>query len=110
MFDVSFVLNAGDAQRLYLMIRGQTMTFDFESATLKFQDCTFDLPSGDIDVRLLIDTTSVEMFVNQGRISAFNCFLPGAYVDPLAFHAAKGDITLTDIEIHELRSIWPGAS
>ena len=57
-------------------------------------------------MRLLIDKTSVEVFLNQGRISASYCFLPSGYVHPLVFQSYDGEQIIEDFELHEIASIW----
>ncbi|MCY3621044.1 MAG: GH32 C-terminal domain-containing protein [Gammaproteobacteria bacterium] len=59
-----------------------------------------------LSVRLLVDKTSVELFINQGRISASYCFLPSGYVHPLVFQSYEGEQIIEDFELREVASIW----
>ena len=83
------------------------MVFAFEEGVIRFNEKAVPLPSGNISVRILIDRTSVELFVNEGQISANFCFLPGAYEQPIVFHSPAHRIQIKDLEVHELRGIWP---
>jgi len=59
-----------------------------------------------LSVRLLVDKTSVEVFINQGRISASYCFLPGAYIHPLVFESYHDEQVIEGFQLHEMSSIW----
>jgi len=59
-----------------------------------------------LSVRLLIDTTSVEVFINGGRISASFCFLPGGYINEIELLSWSGEQIIEDFELHELGSAW----
>jgi sucrose-6-phosphate hydrolase SacC (GH32 family) len=48
---------------------------------------------------------SIEIFVNEGEVSASVCYLPDAHQYSLVFYAHGGEQTL-DFELHELDSIW----
>ena|GEM_PF-2174906 len=53
-------------------------------------------------MRLLIDKTSTEVFIDAGRISASFCFLPNGYKNTLEFRTYSGDQIIEDLELHEL--------
>ena len=57
-------------------------------------------------VRILVDVTSVEVFLNDGEISASYCFLPGGYENAIEMHTYSGSQTLENFEMHELKSVW----
>ena len=87
LLDVSFTAYKQETRALYIQIRGQAMYFDWSSCALSFESsgtakCVPDRPfvplpdEPSLSVRLLIDRTSVEVFINGGRISASFCFLP----------------------------------
>ena len=59
-----------------------------------------------LDVRLIIDRTSIEVFLDGGSISASYCFLPDGYVNPLVLHSYSGEQIIKDFELHELVSTW----
>jgi fructan beta-fructosidase len=116
LLDVSFSVHRQEAKSLYVMIRGQAMVFDWSSKELSLDGPTTKLmkdqskvPLPDdaaLSVRLLIDKTSVEVFLNQGELSASFCFLPAAYVDELVLLSYSGEQVVEDLEVHDLASIW----
>lgn len=92
------------------------MVFDWSSNELRFDGPTSKLMQGQsivplpkgptLSVRLLIDKTSVEVFINQGLVSASFCFLPSAYIDPLVLLSYSSEQIVEKLEVHELASIW----
>jgi fructan beta-fructosidase len=117
LLDVSFTVQRQQAKALYISIRGQLMQFDWSRAEVLFRPISVNkavrdrapapLPAGEeFQIRLLIDTTSIELFVNEGRMSASYCFLPDAHVHCLAIHSYDGEQTITNLEVCELVSVW----
>jgi len=117
LLDVSYTVRKQDAKTLHIEIRGQSMVFDWSSRTLTFRNGAShrlvpDRPQvalpdeAKASVRLLIDKTSVEVFIDQGRISASYCFLPSGYVHPLTVESYAGEQVIEDFELHEVASIW----
>ena len=117
LMDVSFTVKRGDRQALIVNIRGQALTFNWDKDEMRFAAgqapgmvkgrTSTQLPDGDLlDVRLLIDRTSVEVFLNSGEVSASYCFLPSAYEHPLLLQSWQGNSELEQLELFELRSIW----
>jgi hypothetical protein len=54
---------------------------------------------------ILVDTTSIEVFANDGEASLTACVQPGHY--ELTLTASGADCTLRELEVVELASIWP---
>ena len=104
LFDLAFDLDPGSAQRVTLWIRGVPMAF--EGDVLQFRDRRVPMPSAAPSVRLLIDLTSVEVFLDGGIASASFCFLPDAYVDALSVRANGSGAALGNVRLHALKGIW----
>ncbi|MFF0341554.1 GH32 C-terminal domain-containing protein [Kribbella sp. NPDC004875] len=54
---------------------------------------------------IIVDTTSIEVFANDGEASLTACVQPGHY--DLTFTASGADCTVEHLEVAELASIWP---
>ena len=117
LMDVSFRIQKRDATALYIMIRGHAAVFDWVSNKLTIESSGKSKMVGDrsaaslpdepeLSVRILVDRASIEVFINDGRISAAYCFLPDGYVAPLVLHTYSGDQIIEDFELHELSSVW----
>lgn len=60
------------------------------------------------DIELLVDKTSVEIFMDQGKFSMVNQLEPDTDTSGLHFDSG-GQILIEHLEVHELESIWPSA-
>jgi sucrose-6-phosphate hydrolase SacC (GH32 family) len=59
---------------------------------------------GHLELRLLVDRTSLELFVPPGKVSASFCFLPEPRDAPLEFSINGGSAVVSSLAIHELAS------
>jgi len=115
--DVEFKLTKNGAQYFYLMVRGQPLVFNFADNELNFRPSgqfklldsnpPATLPEGEsLAVRLLIDKTSLEVFINDGEFSGSYCYLPDGHIHALSLQAHSGSPIISDFVLHELQSIW----
>jgi hypothetical protein len=67
------------------------------------------LPASDgrIKLRMLVDRTSIEWFLNDGQESHAFCYLPAAGSKPLELYAKGGEARIVSLMVYELRSAWP---
>ena len=116
-FDLSFDLIRSEANTLYIVIRGQALTVNWLTNEVKFEGARANkvvpernpmpLPNKESNsLRILVDKTSLELFVGDGEISASFCYLPDAYSDPIVFNCYEGQQLIKNIELHEMKSIW----
>jgi sucrose-6-phosphate hydrolase SacC (GH32 family) len=121
LFDVSFTVHKQEAKSLYLVIRGHAALFDWSANKLTIESSGFNKIVGDrtyvqlpempkLAVRLLIDKTSIEIFINSGQVSASFCFLPNGYINPIELMTFSGKQIIEDFELHELDSAWRSGS
>ena len=78
----------------------------FEGDVLHFRDRRVPMPSAAPSVRLLIDLTSVEVFLDGGIASASFCFLPDACIDDLSVRANGSGAALGNVRLPALKGIW----
>ena len=117
LLDVEFTLKKNGAPHFYVVVRGQPLLFNFVDNKLNFRPSgqfkgledrqASLLPDGEtLEVRLLVDNTSLEVFINEGTFSASYCYLPDGHTHPLSLRAYSGRPIVTDFVLHELNSIW----
>lgn len=117
LMDVEFKVTKKDAQHFYVIVRGQPLVFNFADSVLNFRPsgqfkflegrALTPLPGDEtLSIRLLIDTTSLEVFINNGAYSASYCYLPDGHIHPLSLQAYNGGVVVTDFVLHELKPIW----
>ena len=59
-----------------------------------------------IELRILLDRTSIEVFGNHGTVSLTNCMLPNDSSPPLSIAAMAGKAELTRLTLRKLKSMW----
>lgn len=108
LFDIRMEVDPGKAQVFGVWVRGLDLRCDLREKAISFLGKAAPLPlsEGRVKLWLLVDRTSLEIFVDQGQVSLSFCFLPEAADYPLAFYAQGGTVRMVSLAIHELRSIW----
>lgn len=117
LLDIGFTVRRKEAKSLYVVVRGHPVLFNWESNALTIESGGWNKIVGDrghvplpdepvLQVRLLVDAASIEVFIDGGRISASFCFLPGGYADTVTLSTYSADQVIENFELHELDSAW----
>lgn len=117
LLDIEFTVHRQDAKSLYLVVRGHPVLFDWEANELKTEASAWNKGFGGLEsvalpdepslrIRMLVDTTSIEVFLNDGLVSASYCFLPGGYANAITLNTYSSDQVIEDFAMHELDSTW----
>jgi len=59
-----------------------------------------------MNIRLIIDAASVEIFINNGELSFTSIFFPSKEFSTISLFANNGTFNIINAEIHPLKSIW----
>ena len=108
LFDIRASVVLGGATGFGVRIHGEELYCD-AAGTIRFLDHEVAAPSGPegrLDLRLLVDRTSLELFVNRGEVSASFCYLPGPRDCALEFYAVGGAVRFDELTVWELKSAW----
>jgi len=62
--------------------------------------------SGKFRLRVFIDRSSIEIFINEGRCVMTELFFPSTPYDQLFLYAENGPIRLAEGTLHQLKNIW----
>jgi sucrose-6-phosphate hydrolase SacC (GH32 family) len=89
-------------------IRGLDVLYDKKTETIVFQKTILPAPkvNGLIKLRILLDRTSIEMFVNDGASVATNYAVSSAENKSISIESSINE-KIKQFTIHELKSIWP---
>jgi sucrose-6-phosphate hydrolase SacC (GH32 family) len=108
LFNITASVELGGASAFGLILRG--IDLRYHVAEEKFTYLGRDVPAatadGTLDLQVLLDRTSMELFAGGGKTSASFCFLPEAWDAPLELYAEGGSVKLVDLCVRELSSIW----
>jgi fructan beta-fructosidase len=108
LFEIRASFAGGDATEFGFVIRGIPVVYNVEEKRLSCQDMRAPLEPerGRIDLTILVDRTSFEIFGNNGRI-----YMPmRVYPDPdnktLEVYSEGGKTHISHLRIYEPKSIW----
>jgi fructan beta-fructosidase len=59
-----------------------------------------------IRMEILLDITSVEIFINNGEIPMAFFYIPADYTQPISLFSKGGNVLLNDLIVYELKSAW----
>jgi fructan beta-fructosidase len=95
-------------EELVIRIRGTELRYSVGDGVLSYLGKRIPIPAheGRIALRLLVDRTSLELFVPPGRVSAGFCFLPDPRDAPLELSVKGGNSVVSLLAIHELAPAW----
>ncbi|MHC4642694.1 MAG: GH32 C-terminal domain-containing protein [Planctomycetota bacterium] len=108
LFHIKARFLPGDAKKFGFVIRGTRITYNLEKAQLTCRDKKAALKpvNGKIDLELLVDRNSIEIFANGGRV-----YMPIGGILPeddksIKLFSEDGMTQLETLDVWELRSIW----
>jgi fructan beta-fructosidase len=108
LFDITAEITLGDASEISFQLRGVPVVYDVKQQELACSRRTAQLKpvNGKIQLRLLVDRTSIDIFGNEGE-----AYLPiGLTLAPdnrnLELTAKGGSATINSLQVFELRSAW----
>lgn len=109
LLDIVLELDNRSADTISLEVRGVKLAYRPTRGELEcLEKVITGLPSDrPVELRLLVDRTSLEVFVLGGRYVMSFCRPFGPEKGRLSV-TADGQATIRRLEIHELRSIWEG--
>jgi fructan beta-fructosidase len=106
LFDIRLNFAPEAATDFRFAVRGQPIAWSGKDQKLTCLGASAPLPAGKglIQLQILVDRTSIEVFANNGEVSLTSCFLPKPSEKPLAI---KGAAKFNSVRVFELQSAWP---
>ncbi len=110
LFDIEATIAPQTAQRIVLDVRGTPITYNTQTRILACmgKEAETGLHDGRLKLRVLVDRTSLEIFVNDGRHVFSFCFAPDANNKTLRLAAEGGTAAVHALNVWKLASIWAG--
>jgi levanase/fructan beta-fructosidase len=113
LLDINVVIEPGNAKRVGLIVRGESITYDVASKEVicGSNRAPLEMIDGRIALRVLVDRASIEIFANEGVVSiSRNYTTPNAPAPAPAsaptFVAEGGEARLISCEGYTLKSAW----
>lgn len=106
-FDIRVSFEPHNEDRFGLIIQGHTIEYCPVEQEINCLGRVAPVPPVDhrIELRLIVDRTSIELFAEDGAVVFSCCYLPEACDHPIELFT-KGQTLVADLVISELRSIW----
>ena len=108
LFHIKARFRVGQARRLGLEVCGTPVSYDAAREVLQCRDRTASLEpvDGGIDLELLIDRNSIEIFANDGRVyMPIGGILPETS-GPLGLFSEEASTRVEALRVWTLRSVW----
>jgi fructan beta-fructosidase len=104
LFDIGMIIEPWEGSGFGLRLHEYTISW--VNGKLSCLDVSTDLPaiSGKVELRILIDRTTIEIFGNSGEVSMTNCILPKELKTDLELYVKSGGAKVHSLIIHTLRS------
>ncbi len=72
----------------------------------KIHSAPVDFKKEKMNIRLIIDAASIEVFINNGAVSFTSIFFPSTKFDKISLFAEDGTCNIINSKIYSLNSIW----
>ena len=109
LLDIRAEIELGDATQVGFTVRDEKIQYNLAEKQLsclgKF--ARLEPLQKRIQLQILVDRTSIEVFGNEGRISMSSCFLPDLENTSLSIYASGGEAKVISMRVYELCSAWP---
>jgi fructan beta-fructosidase len=104
IFDIEADLHMGSSGVVRLDIHGAMFICNALEQRVEFMGKTIKLDASpaDIQIRMLVDITSIEIYINGGQVSISNCYLPDPLHKGLGLYLVDGEAAITSFQVWEL--------
>ena len=108
LFHIQTEIEPGNAAEFGFILRGEIIRYTVAKRELSClgKSASLGTLQGKIELEILLDRTSLEIFGNEGRISLSFCFLPNPSNTNLEIYACGGEIKIISLKVYEFHSIW----
>lgn len=109
LFDIRLDVAPGTASEVGLNVRGTPIRYDVKEGKLSClgTSAPVELCDGRLQLHILIDRSSIEIFTADGRANMAYCFLPPSNNKTLTLTAQGGEAVIRSLNVWELNSSWP---
>ena len=107
LFDIAMDIEVGDATEFGLRLHETSVSYADGRVRSLGALARASTAKGRIRLRILVDRTSIETFVNDGQAALPCCFAPKNLTTNLELYAKGGNARIRSLRVSKLRSIWP---
>ena len=102
------VLEMESAEKLCILDRSESGVVDFQETFAGSQQMPLDnLPEGEVEVRIFLDASSIEVFINKGQyVMTSQIFPTNSYSDLEIKNMGKAASKIRDLKVHKVTGVW----
>ena len=104
LFDIEMAIELGDATEFGLRLHETAVIYSDNQISCLGAKANVSPIDGKVALRILVDRTSIETFVNDGRVALPCCFLPKKLDTGLGLYAKGGDVMIRSLRVTRLES------
>ncbi|WP_223702538.1 glycoside hydrolase family 32 protein [Sutcliffiella deserti] len=96
-----------DSKREMLLVdrtNGGDNSFSDSFATV--QEAPLKLNNGKVILQIFVDTSSIEVFANDGEVAVTSLVFPSEVYKTISFFSQEGSTNIRQLKLNELHSIW----
>jgi sucrose-6-phosphate hydrolase SacC (GH32 family) len=101
LFDMRMAIEPATARRISISIRGTKLDYDAQRGELTLLGKTATITPGaaKLELQILVDRSSIEVFADAGRVTMSSCFVPsrGSQASPLLLEGDGAKIKSLDV-------------
>jgi fructan beta-fructosidase len=102
------VLEMNSAEKLCTLDRSQSGLTDFQETFGGSQQMPLDhLPEGEVEFRVFLDASSIEVFINKGQyVITAQIFPTNSYTDLEIGNTGTASLRIQDLRVNEVSGVW----
>ena len=111
-FDIDTRFKPGDSGQVRLRVRGEDIIYDAASKSISCHGSSAKLTpiDGCVELRVLVDRCSIELFGNSGRLVMFYGFPLDPAKKSTRLTCEGHPVEVPSFNVHSVKSIWTGNS
>jgi len=108
LFDIRAEIELGNATEFGFDVRGEKVQYNVAEKKVSClgKSAILEPIQNKINLQILVDRTSIEVFGNDGRTAMSSCFLPDLANTSLGIYSSEGEAKVVSLKVYELRSAW----
>lgn len=109
LWDIHVAAALRPGAELVVRVAGQEIVVGASTVRALGRSAPLATQDGQVDLRVLVDRTSMEVFADGGAVVLSSCYLPPAAPTAPSVQAAHGGVQLLTLTANALASAWPPA-
>jgi sucrose-6-phosphate hydrolase SacC (GH32 family) len=108
LLEIQAMIEVGSAAKVGLRLRDESIRYSAADHRLRClaRSAPLEAKDGVLDLRILLDRASIEIFADGGLVTMASCFLPEPNDRSLEVYAKGGQARIVSMQVWEIRSTW----